>query len=86
MSSASETKPNGCVFAGFRSSYRPPIVTAADAEPVNDAGNDHHRGTVGSLVHWPAVADVADRPTKTFHRPLFIVLAAAILSRVSSIP
>jgi len=78
------------VFAGFRSSYRPPIVTAPDWEataPANDASNGYHGGTVGSLAHQRPAADVAGRLASSLLHPLLLIvlLAAGILSRASSI-
>jgi len=78
-------KPRYMWCVGYRSSYRPPVVTAGDwhpARPVNDAGADHVDGTVSSLARWrPAVAS---RPTSSRRLALLLtVLAAAILSRAS---
>jgi len=77
------------VFAGFQSSYRPPIVTAPDrqaAGPVNDDGRSHlqYGGTSGSLVdRRPPDSDVAIRLTPSLQVALITV---AILPSASSFP
>ena len=81
----SETDQHLNVFAGFRSSYRPPIELPVpvwqQAKPVNDVGSEHDdSGTSHSLVNQQRYVAVATRPTSSSR---LITVLAAILSRVS---
>jgi len=75
-------------FAGFRSSYRPPVVTPPYWQPsalVHDADGDYRGGTARSLVHRRPAAAAASRLALSLHLAMFVVLPAAILSRASGI-
>jgi len=82
-----ETKQNG--FAGFRSSYRPPIELVVpnwhSSQPVNDVSSKHvDDRTSDSLANQQRRISNATRLPSSSRLPTMLTFLAAILLRVSA--